>query len=248
MAEGEHLQVVETQSPLVHGALSKSPSRVWSRLLTDSQDDTPTGLSDHHWATPPWEKVFCRPCKGSFQSMHDIARHMTKASYQSLVLPVFSPHLFTSSGSGHHIPVWPGSLNHRLSSQLLIFTSALDCSDSYSVMLFTYYLALSQRHHLSFVLWLQRAINYKQEALLPSASSYSMGLEQLSHQGARIRPWRAAPSWDFYSHDPILVVIRWLSDKESTEQEMRIQSLGQEDLLGKEAAPHSSILAGKSHG
>ena len=33
-----------------------------------------------------------------------------------------------------------------------------------------------------------------------------------------------------------------------TMQETRVQSLGQEDLLEKEMAPHSSIVPGKSHG
>ena len=34
----------------------------------------------------------------------------------------------------------------------------------------------------------------------------------------------------------------WLSGKESTMQEMQVQSLGQEDPLEKEVATHSSIL------
>ena len=36
---------------------------------------------------------------------------------------------------------------------------------------------------------------------------------------------------------------RWLSDKESGKQKMRVRSLGWEDSLGKEIAAHSSILA-----
>ena len=38
---------------------------------------------------------------------------------------------------------------------------------------------------------------------------------------------------------------RWLSDKESGKQKMRVRSLGWEDSLGKEMAIHSSFIAWK---
>lgn len=66
--------------------------------------------------------------------MHDIVRHMTEASYQSLGSSCIFPHPYLPLiWVRHHVPVLPVSLSHRLSSQLLSLT--LDCLINYSVVL-----------------------------------------------------------------------------------------------------------------